>query len=172
MDDNDDSAIAEFRQQLENPSVANRFGGDLPSIIQNALLNRIGLTDRHHRMALAAKLRQLRESLTLPTESPILQLLAERVATCWLHLNVLEWQTGRCRDPQLHKHLQQMVDRVQRRYLSALKTLAEVRRLNLPAIQVNVAQQQVVVGNLAQDVMGEEVHQGLKTLATHLNTRD
>src|SRR5262245_44321995 len=81
VDDNDESAIAEFRQQLQHPSVANRFGGDLPAIIQNALLNRIGLTDRHHRMALSAKLRQLRESLTLPTESLILQLLAERVAT-------------------------------------------------------------------------------------------
>ena len=108
-------------------------------------------------MALTAKLRQILDSLTLPTESSILQLLAERVATCWLHLHVLEWQTSHCRDRQQHKHMQQMVDRVHRRYLSALKTLAEVRRLNLPAIQVNVAQQQIVVGNVVSEVVGEEV---------------
>ena len=40
MDDNDEAAITEFRQQLQHPSVVNRFGGDLPSIIQNAWTNR------------------------------------------------------------------------------------------------------------------------------------
>ena len=38
---------------------------------------------------------------------------------------------------------QRRIDRAHRRFLSTLKTLAAVRRLALPALQINVARQQV-----------------------------
>jgi hypothetical protein len=41
------------------------------------------------------------------------------------------------------EHAQRRIDRAHRRFLSTLKTLATVRRLALPALQINVAGQQV-----------------------------
>jgi hypothetical protein len=42
---------------------------------------------------------------------------------------------------------QKWLDRAHRRYLSALKTLATVRRLLVPAVQVNIADKQVNVAS-------------------------
>ena len=36
--------------------------------------------------------------------------------------------------------------KAQARYLAAIRTLAQVRRLGVPAVQVNIGQQQVVAG--------------------------
>ena len=40
-------------------------------------------------------------------------------------------------------------DRAHRRYLQAITALARVRRLQLPALQVNIAQQQIVANGTA-----------------------
>jgi hypothetical protein len=40
-------------------------------------------------------------------------------------------------------HSRRRIDRTHRRLMASLKTLATVRKLALPAIQVNVARQQV-----------------------------
>jgi len=49
------------------------------------------------------------------------------------------------------EHAQRRMDRAHRRMLSTLKTLATVRRLAVPALQINVARQHVnqVTGGLA-----------------------
>jgi hypothetical protein len=41
---------------------------------------------------------------------------------------------------------QQRLSKAQARYLSAIRTLAQVRRLGVPAVQVNIGQQQVIAG--------------------------
>jgi hypothetical protein len=45
----------------------------------------------------------------------------------------------------LGTYYQKSIDRAHKRYLSALKALVEVRRLVLPAVQVNIARKQVNV---------------------------
>ena len=48
-----------------------------------------------------------------------------------------------------HAQFQDRLDRAHRRYLSAIKALAQVRKMQLPAVQVNIAAQggqQVNVG--------------------------
>ena len=42
------------------------------------------------------------------------------------------------------EHLEERSDRAHRRYLSAIKALAQVRRLLVPMVQVKVAERQVV----------------------------
>ena len=44
---------------------------------------------------------------------------------------------------------QHWLDRAQKRYLTALKTLAQVRRLLVPVVQVNIAQKQINVAGVA-----------------------
>jgi hypothetical protein len=49
-------------------------------------------------------------------------------------------------------YYQRNIQRAQKGYLSAIKALATIRKLALPAIQVNVAKRQVNVLNTATDV--------------------
>jgi hypothetical protein len=42
------------------------------------------------------------------------------------------------------EHSQRRIDRAHRRYLSTLKTLASVRRLALPALQINLVHRQQI----------------------------
>jgi hypothetical protein len=49
----------------------------------------------------------------------------------------------------LAAHYQACIDRAHKRYLSAIKALAVVRRLALPVLQVNIAKKQVNVAGAA-----------------------
>ena len=47
------------------------------------------------------------------------------------------------RQAELH---QAQISKAQACYVSAIRTLAHVRRLGVPAVQVNIGQQQVIAG--------------------------
>jgi hypothetical protein len=82
--------------------------------------------------------------------SPLERLLVERIVLCWLHLYYAEaiyvqnMQELSLRQAEFH---QQRITKAYHRYLSAMRTLAQVRRLGVPAIQVHSGEQQV---NVAQ----------------------
>jgi hypothetical protein len=88
-------------------------------------------------------------NLAGPSPSPIERVLAETAATSWFAFRMHEAQyAGRVKSEggmslAQSEHAQRRMDRAHRRYLSTLKTLAAVRRLALPALQINVARQQV-----------------------------
>jgi hypothetical protein len=48
------------------------------------------------------------------------------------------------------EHAQRRMDRAHRRFLNTIKTLATVRRLAVPAVQFNVARQQVNQVNVGE----------------------
>ncbi len=75
-------------------------------------------------------------------------MLAETAATCWFAFRMHEAHyAGTASDGGMSlaqsEHAQRRMDRAHRRFLSTVKTLAAVRRLALPALQINVARQQV-----------------------------
>jgi hypothetical protein len=77
--------------------------------------------------------------------TPLERLLAERVVACWLHLHHLEMLYAR-KDSltvELGTYYQRSIDRAQKRYLAAIQTLARVRKLAVPVLQVNIAREQV-----------------------------
>lgn len=97
------------------------------------------------------KLRELRNSLGGPNPSALEMLLVERILACWLQANYLETlyaqrmgsrEARTWPDDEGHQRRQ---DRAHRRFLSAVKTLAVVRRLALPAVQVNIGEKQINV---------------------------
>jgi hypothetical protein len=96
------------------------------------------------------KLTAMAQELAGPTPSPLERLLVERIVLCWLHLYYAEaiyvqnMQDLTLRQAEFH---QQRITKAHNRYLSAIRTLAQVRRLGVPAIQVNIGEQQV---NVAQ----------------------
>ena len=84
-----------------------------------------------------------------PTPSPIERTLAETAALSWFALRHYEASyvcSSQSEDgltiKQADFHLRR-IDRAHRRLLTTLKTLATIRRLALPALQINVASQQV-----------------------------
>jgi hypothetical protein len=83
-----------------------------------------------------------------PNPSPIEKLLAGTAAINWFALRMLEVQyadaiTGDGVTLDSSEHHQRRIDRTHRRLMSTIKTLATVRRLAVPAVQINVARQQV-----------------------------
>jgi hypothetical protein len=78
---------------------------------------------------------------------PLERALIEHVALCWLRLQDVE---QRCSHAAGEPHsiaeldfLERRLSATQRRYLRACETLARVRRLRLPAVQVNIGERQV-----------------------------
>jgi hypothetical protein len=105
--------------------------------------------DRETRRDLERELREYADRLAGASPSPAESLLAETVAMAWFALRMHEAHFFSASTPgggltfnQAKFHLTK-IDRAHARLMSALKTLATVRRLAVPAVQINVARQQV-----------------------------
>jgi hypothetical protein len=100
-----------------------------------------------------ASLRQeicdLAAELAGPRPSPVERVLAETAATSWFAYRMHEahYVGGATSDEGMtiaqSEHAQRRMDRAHRQFVSTVKTLAAVRRLDVPALQINVARQQV-----------------------------
>lgn len=121
--------------------------GNLAALARNTLIDKFAGKNLALQEGLRQKLESLRAELAGPDPTPLERLLAERIAACWLHLYQLE-ATYAGKDSmslELAMHYQKSIDRAHKRYLSAIKTLATVRKLALPVLQVNIAKKQVNV---------------------------
>jgi hypothetical protein len=144
----DKSAMTALRPLINQAPGAWEMAGNLAIRADNALVNVAAGTDEMIREALTRKLATLKEELGGAT--PLERLLIERVVTCWLNvyyidalyakrLNEITWAES--------DYFQRRQERAHRLYLSAIRTLAHVRRLLVPAVQVNIGAQQVNVAN-------------------------
>jgi hypothetical protein len=97
---------------------------------------------------------------TNPT--PLERLLVDRIVLCWLHLhyaeNIYVQAMHELTITQATYH-QRRLSLAQSRYLSAIRTLAQVRRLQVPAVQINVAEQQLNVAAITPSQQGIDRHQ-------------
>jgi hypothetical protein len=94
------------------------------------------------------ELHEVADALAGPDPSPVERMLADTAAIAWFDHRYAEANyaaagiEGGMSIAQSENN-QRRIDRTHRRLLSTLKTLAAVRRLALPALQINVASQQV-----------------------------
>jgi hypothetical protein len=99
------------------------------------------------REAIDQTLDKVRSELAGPNPTPIERLLAERAAFCWFivhwYENAYANSTGWNIDTADLQH--RKIDKAHARFLSALLTLARIRKLALPTLQVNIARNQVNV---------------------------
>ena len=95
--------------------------------------------------SLTVKLKLLREEVGGPNPTALERLLTERVVACWLFLYYAEnimTQTLKSSMEWCEFH-QRRIDHAHKRYLSAIRSLAQIRKLALPVLQVNIARKQV-----------------------------
>lgn len=144
--DGDESVLPALRRALkEEPKISNIFV-DLAGSLESSIVSNMAGDDLMLRECLPRNLKEMRKDLTGENPSPLEKLLVERVVICWLQLqhfemiyaqNLSKSQTLAQSDFQ-----QKRIDRVHRRYLSAIKTLAQIRKMG-PTVQINIAEQQV-----------------------------
>lgn len=149
--DGDEGALSQVRTVADQcPKIWERLGNmaDLArgKLIDNAASNPL------HREALERKTNEIRLALAGPNPCLLEMALAERAALCWLQSYFEDYQDAALREQGATvarlEAQEKRAERAQKRYLSAVKALAQVRRLKIPAIQVNVGAQQVNVANL------------------------
>jgi hypothetical protein len=93
--------------------------------------------------------KQLRQEMAGEEPSPLEKMLIRRVSVCWLQAYHADSLFAQYISEGLRgtEYIQKYQDRAHKRLLSAVKALAQVRRLQLPIVQVNIGEKQV---NLAQ----------------------
>ena len=143
--DGDEKALSRVREILkEIPSLANIFA-DLANAVERAVIKRVSGADPLKEEALPVKLKEMRNDLCGPNPSALEQLMAERIVACWLQLQYAEivyaQNLAKLSIPQSEYH-QRRLDRLHRRYLSSVKSLAQIRKMG-PAVQINIAEQQI-----------------------------
>jgi hypothetical protein len=145
----DASTVPTLRRLFDNPATVDVLGGDLAREAQSQLIRKFAGKNHLFAEAIPRKLELLRKELTGPNSSPLERLSVERIVSCWLHLHHLETTYGAAGSMSLDlaTYYQRSIARAQKNYLAAIRALATIRKLALPALQVNIARKQVNVMN-------------------------
>jgi hypothetical protein len=124
-----------------------RYVGDLMEQATLSLIRKMP-SNAVTQEALTAASDHLPQELALPGDGALEQLLIQHVVLCWLRLAHVEYQytgvtvTGENTITRV-EHWDKRLNVAQRRYLRAIESLARVRKLRVPAVQVNIGAQQV-----------------------------
>jgi hypothetical protein len=117
------------------------------SELEESLIHRAGGQGVLAHESMRAELEGMRASLRLPEDGALEELLISQVVLCWLTLMTAErlrterWSEGISNESA--DFWDRHVARLRTDYLRAIRSLASVRRILVPVVQVNIAQQQV-----------------------------
>jgi hypothetical protein len=154
-------ALTRFCKWLDDRPNAAGFAdefGNLATTTEKSLLRlAYGEQDLFMQEMGRRKLASMRNRLRGDSSTPLESLLITRIALCWFQLHYYETayaQNLRGLSLEQSRGYQRRIDSAHRRYLSAIKALAQVRRLLLPTVQVNVGQKQVnIAGACPQGIV-------------------
>jgi hypothetical protein len=123
--------------------------GDLARVAERAWIERMTGRARGFGEGILSKAEAMRAELAAPPDGPLERLLVDRIIVCWVHLQYAEITYAQALgtlNTDWTEAYQKRIDRAHRRYLSGIRTLAQVRRLRVPAsVQINVGEQQTNV---------------------------
>jgi hypothetical protein len=148
----DGAALEIFRQLLDLVPEAGAVFGDLAQQAEKSLLD-AAFSGEARKEATRRELKAMRQELEGPQPTPLERLLVARVVACWFQVQHADTTVARSMvrqvDPQTAEYYMKRQDRANKRFLAAAKTLAQVRKLLVPTVQINIAQRQVNVGSAA-----------------------
>jgi hypothetical protein len=144
----DAKALAEVRAICKaHPPVWDAISTDIAGAIRDSLLHSLTGENELMRDTVNRQLAKMKRELMGASTSPLERLLAERICACWVQVQYAEWKyTTNAKGGGTFAHgdyLQRQVDRANQRYTAAIRTLAQVRKLGLPNVQVNIGEKQV-----------------------------
>jgi hypothetical protein len=145
--DGDEKAVLEIRKILDDsPDLAWLFIKGPAKMAESVLIEEITKDgDLASKEFLRHQLESMRVEVAGENPSPLERLLAERVVATWLEVQLFEGlcAVGMKRGTlKQDDHRQKRLDRAHRRHLSAIRTLAQIRKLG-PAVQINIAEKQI-----------------------------
>ena len=143
----DEDAVPDIRKILDNtPDLAWHFIKGAEKLAESALLEAITKDgDLATRELLRHQLESMRIEVTGHNASPLERLLSERVVVTWLEVQLFTGllakglKSGTSTQDEFR---QKRLDRAHRRHLSAIRTLAQIRKMG-PAVQINLAEKQI-----------------------------
>ena len=138
----DEAALKAMRPLIKTPDFW-RQAADLVFNAESTVVNRLAGKNLVVRESVQAQLTYMKNELGGPSPSPLEKLLVDRIALLWVQLTYYETiYTQQMSDLSIRQSesQQRRIDATHRRYLAAIRTLAQVRRLAVPVVQVNVAQ--------------------------------
>jgi hypothetical protein len=150
----DAKAAAQFWELLEADGAQDHFlrSSDIAWQTERSLTELYtGKDDVLSEQMAERRLKLMRRELAGDNPTPLEKLLAQRIALCWFHVNLCELslaQKGREYSIAQATYHQKRLDSAHKRYLGAIKALAQVRKLQLPAIQMNIGEKQVNIGTM------------------------
>jgi hypothetical protein len=162
----DATTVAQLRKLFENPAAVEVLGGDLAREVRDKLIENYAAKNHLVREALIRKMDLLWADAAGADPSPLERLLADRIVSCWLVLHHLEslYVLNKSMPLALGDYYLRNIQRAQKSYISAIKALATIRKLALPALQVNIARKQVnVLNRCANDSGGHSASPECKT---------
>lgn len=147
-----DKPSAETRKMLDDflksdPAIW-RAAGDMVEQAARQLIKTVSGTSHAVNASMMHGWQQLPADLARPGDGELERLLIQQVVVSWLHLGYIDYQySAVLTSPDMSikrgDYWERRLNAAQRRYLRATETLARVRRLQLPAVQVNIGAQQV-----------------------------
>ncbi len=141
----DREVLPAIREMLnQSPSLLQNVR-TLTTELEQTWIKTLAGDDLVTREVLTRQVDMLKVALAGPHASPLETLLIERIATNFLALHYAEHGAAyRLRKSRsLSTSEENRLDRVQKRYLDSVKSLAQVRKLLMPKVQVNLAQNQI-----------------------------
>jgi hypothetical protein len=130
----DRSVLAELRRELDERPEVWRHLGDLAGHALRAWVGAAAGPDLALAESLARKAAELREGLAGPDPPPVVRLLAERAAACWVQTYYCDAMAARPGGSAQQAALaSRRQDAAHKRYMSALSALEAARKLPRPA---------------------------------------
>ncbi len=152
--DGDETVTEQVREMLTIcPEFAGSLGGDLAQITERLLSTAVAGDDIAFREAIKLKMEVLRQDLAGPAATPLEALLVDRIVICWLQVQMADiaQAKGEAQTITLEKFQLCRQDSANRRYLAAIRSLATIRKMALPVLQINVGRNQVNMASGTQE---------------------
>jgi hypothetical protein len=140
-------AVPEIREILkESPDLAWRFMDFATLAEWRFIENMTKDKDLASKEMMDFQLAAMREEIAGENPSPLERLLAERIVLTWLQIQLFEslYASSMFKSMTLAQgsYYQKRLDHAHRRHISAIRTLAQIRKLG-PAVQINIAGKQI-----------------------------
>ena len=141
--------VEALRRHLESHPELWRIAGDVAQHAFVKLVDVISGDQEALRASLKTGQSAMRQELGFRQATALERLLIDRVILCWLRLHHVDfWHTAvmekNTSSPRAN-YWERRLSAAEHRYLRACESLARIRKLKLPSLQVNIAEKQINV---------------------------